>query len=101
MNRFGWYTGGGLVYRGPVPGRAGDEAGVAVAAAHNGDPFMRARRAEGSPRGRTETALEITYWAEPTPWLGLQLDIQRVLNPDTDPSLRDATAVGVRVVLSP
>ncbi|HSR43110.1 MAG TPA: carbohydrate porin [Longimicrobiales bacterium] len=97
-NRFVSYTGAAAVYRGLIPGRPGDEIGVGVAAAHNGDPFLEARRSEGRPTARTETALELTYRIQGERW-ALQPDLQWVVNPGTDPTLESALAAAVRAEL--
>lgn len=97
-NRFVSYTGAAAVYRGLLPGRPADELGVGVAAAHNGNPFLEARRAEGRPAARTETAVELTYRIQGERW-ALQPDLQWVVNPGTDPTLDAALAAGVRAEL--
>ncbi|NIP59385.1 MAG: carbohydrate porin [Gemmatimonadetes bacterium] len=97
-NRFVSYTGATAVYRGLLPGRPADETGIGVAAAHNGNPFLEARRAEGRPAARSETALELTYRVQGERW-ALQPDLQWVLKPGTDPTLDPALAAGVRAEL--
>src|ERR1044071_8401720 len=47
VNRFAYYTGGGLTFSGFIPSRKDDEFGVAVAAAHNGTPFIKAQHDQG------------------------------------------------------
>lgn len=94
-NRFVSYTGASAVYRGLLPGRPADEIGLGVAAAHNGDAFMEARRAEGIPVSRSETALELTYRIRGAGW-ALQPDLQWVIDPGTDPARKAALAVGIR-----
>ena len=45
----------------------------------------------------TETAIEFTYRAEICPWLILQPDVQYIINPSMDPSLKNALQIGVRL----
>jgi len=94
------YTGLSAVVRGLVPGRPSDELGGGIAAAHWGG----GARAAGSPAGtrleRTESVVELTYRIQGEGW-ALQPDLQYVLDPGGDPSLRDALVLGVRFELSP
>lgn len=98
-NRFGGYTGAGLVYTGLLSGRSGDRAGVAVASAYNGTAYKAAQRRAGRPVADAEINLEGTYAAVITPWLTLTGDVQYVLNPNTDPSIPNAFLAGLRAVI--
>lgn len=80
------YLGAGAVYRGLLPGRGEDRAGLAVAAA---------RVAAG---GRWEVAIELSYRARVTRWLTIQPSVQHVIDPGGTGELDDATVLGVRVV---
>ncbi len=88
------YTGGGLVYDGLLPGRDDDSAGIAVATAHFGAPF----RSLTGPLD-SETTWEVSYRAAIRPGLSLQPDVQYVVHPSGDPSIRNALVVGVRLKL--
>ena len=90
----GW--GAGLSYDGLVPGRSHDTAGIAIAAAHYGAPFLSVQRANGDPAEAMELALEATYAAAVTPWLSLQPDMQYVINSGLDSSLANAWVLGLR-----
>jgi porin len=100
FNQFGLYTGGGVVYTGLIPKRDEDQLGFAIAAAHNGSRFKRARRNAGRPVDNAEIALELTYRAHLTPWLAVQPDIQYVINPGTEPAVKNAFLVGIRFEVS-
>ena len=100
VNRFGSYVGAGLVYPGIFRNRPADALGLAVAVAINGDDFRRARRSLGLQVDRTETVLELSYLIDLLPWFSLQPDLQYVVDPDTDPMLDDALAVGLRAVVT-
>ena len=100
INRLGLFTGGGLVLTGLVPGRSLDIAGLAFAAAFNGDEYMRKAVAEGSPVRRAEWNFELTYQAAILSWLGLHPDLQFIVHPGTDPGLRNAFGFDLRVEIS-
>jgi len=86
----------GLVLRGPVFGFEDEALGVAVTVAQNGRQFRRAQAALGAAVERRETALELTYRAQVTPWLAVQPDVQYVINPGADPALKNALVAGLR-----
>ena len=97
VNRFGAYTGAGLIYAGPMPGRDADYAGLAVAVAHNGGPYRRTQRRRGAPTTAAEVNVEATYLAQLTPRLSLQADLQYIVDPDTDPARADALVAALRL----
>ncbi len=96
INRFGFYTGGGAVYKGLIPGRNTDEIGFAVAGTHNGSEYERAQARAEIPVDDSEWNLEITYRAQITNSFAVQPDIQYIINPDTTPLVKDALAIGIR-----
>lgn len=96
VNQVGFYAGGGLVYTGLFPARDEDVLGFGISAAFNGDRFEAAQEAAGAPVDSRETAFELTYWIPVLPWLSVQFDAQYIKNPSTDPTLDDATLVGLR-----
>jgi porin len=100
VNRFAYYTGGGLTITALIPGRTQDELGLAVAAAHNGSEYMAAQRKQGLGVQRSEVALELTYLAPLGAHLAVQPDVQFVINPNTDPKLRNALAFMLRFEVS-
>jgi len=51
----------------------------------------------GTPLRKTETIIEATYKDEILPGLSLQPDIQYVINPSADPTIRNALILGLRV----
>lgn len=101
FNRFSGYTGAGLVYTGLLPGRDDDRVGLALAAAHNGEAYLRAQRRGGASVTEAEVNLEGTYEVALRPWLSLVGDVQYVINPNTDPSRLNAVLAGLRVVVEP
>lgn len=100
INRFGSYTGAGAVYTGLIPGRDHDQIGFAVAGAHNGSQYKKALLASGETVENSEWNFEWTYEAPLTPWLTVQPDIQYVINPDTNPAVKNALAVDIRLEIS-
>ena len=100
VNRFAYYTGGGLTFSGLIPGRNQDEFGIAVAAAHNGNPFIEAQRSQGIRERRSETTLELTYLAQFGSHLAVQPDLQFVMNPNTDPAIKNAVVFMLRFEVS-
>lgn len=93
-----WST--GIVYTGLVPSRDAGQLGLAVSGAQNGGKFKRLNRLAGSPVKSAETAFELTYSDNITPWLSLQPDMQYIVNPGTDPTLDDALILGGRLTLT-
>ena len=100
VNRFAYYTGGGLTFAALIPGRNQDQLGIAVAAAHNGTPFIKAQRNQGMREQRSEVTFELTYLAQFGSHLAVQPDLQFVINPNTDPKIKNAVAFMLRFELS-
>jgi len=99
VNQIGSYVGGGLTFTGPLPSRAQDMVGLAVAAARNGSHYERAQRAAGIPTAG-ETTVELTYLAAIGSWLTLQADLQYVIHPGGTRTTRNALAPGLRIAVS-
>ena len=97
MSRFSSYTGVGMAFIGAFPARRDDELGIALARARNSNAYLEQQRAVGVAPAGAETTLELTYLAALRPWLSMQVSLQRVHRPNTDPALRDATVGQVRV----
>jgi porin len=100
INRFRDFAGTGLVYTGALPNRPEDQLGLAVSSAGNGGVYRRAMAADGFATDRRETNVELSYRFGVTRWLSLQTSVQHITNPDTNPELRDAFAVGLRFQLT-
>jgi porin len=97
LNRFDRYLGAGLVLRGLF---GEDELGIAIAQAYNGDAYRSLLAQVGMPTDEVETNIELTWRIPVAEWLALQPDIQYIINPGTDPQLRDALVVGLRFELT-
>jgi porin len=100
VNRFGYYSGGGLTFSGLIPGRNQDEFGIAVAAAHNSNQFIEAQRNQGMGEQRSEITFEFTYLAQFGSHLAVQPDLQFVMNPNTDPTIKNAVVFMLRFEVS-
>ena len=96
VNQLDLFLGGGLTYRGALPGRPDDVAGLGMAHARNGSPFRRAQREAGFPRKGAETVLELTYRAQLGRFFVVQPDLQWVVNPGMDPGVANALVFGLR-----
>ena len=88
-----WDVEAGLVATGWVPNRPDGEIGLGIALAHNSDEYKTAN----TPSDTVETSYELYY--RDTLWNGvtIQPDLQYVVNPGTDPSIDNATLVGMRL----
>jgi porin len=104
---------GGLNWKGIIPGRSHDIAGLAVAHAGIGaaaiadSEALVAAGVAGMPFEPGETVIEATYRARLMPWLKLQPDLQYVVNPGAGiPTaqnplpLKNALIFGVRLTIN-
>ncbi|MEJ1964072.1 MAG: carbohydrate porin [Gammaproteobacteria bacterium] len=100
INRFQNFVGMGVVYTGALPNRPEDRLGIAISSVGNGDVYRRVALADGLATDRRETNIELSYRFGVTKWLTMQTSVQHISNPDTNPDLRDAVAVGLRFELT-
>ncbi len=91
-NRFDYAGSAGVVSTGLFPGRDQGRLGLGVSAAHRSAKY----RNSAGPTDEWEEAFELTYSDNITPWLAVQPDIQYIINPGTDPALKNAVVVGTR-----
>lgn len=96
FNPIEWSLSGGLVHAGPIAARPEDQIGIAFGLAGFGAPYRRAMAAAGAPSTSSELNIEVSYRAVLTSWLSIQPDLQYIVNPGGDRSLRDALVVGLR-----
>ena len=99
-NQFGGFMSAGFTGRGLIRTRPDDETGFAIAYALAGSAARRHSRETIGVANRGELVFEITHRIKLTEWLSVQPDMQYVVNPGLDPSLRDAVALGLRVSAS-
>ena len=89
------YFGAGTVLSGFVPRRPEDQIGISVAMARCGADFRTAVGAASH-----ETAFELTYRAHIHDRIQIQPDVQYIINPGFDRTLRNALVIGVRMELN-
>jgi len=95
VNEVNMYVGGGFNYKGLIPGRDDDEAGVAVAYAIINEDLV-----DADGRDDYETTIEVTYNIQINDRLRIQPDVQYIINPGAVSSVKDALVAGVRVEIS-
>jgi porin len=95
FNQFDAFVSGGLSYTGLFNGRHADQIGVAVARAFTSKSYRRSVTAN-----RAETVFELTYRMPLTAFLTVQPNLQYAINPNADPSIRNALAIGLRTEIS-
>ena len=61
---------------------------------------LQAQQVRQVPTTRSEMALELAYLAQITHSFAIQPDIQYVMNPNTDPSLKNALVFQLRFEVS-
>jgi porin len=87
----------GLNFTGPFNGRPRDRLAFGVGIAGSGDPYQQAQIALGNDVAQFETAFEVTYRAEINEWLTVQPNIQYIIHPGFDPTVRDDLLFGLHV----
>jgi porin len=87
------YVGAGVTWTGPVRGRVEDVAGIGVAHARNSGEF----RALNPALEAGETVVEFSYQFVLGPALSIQPDLQFIVDPGTDPALRNTVVANIRV----
>ena len=100
VNRFSHYFGGGLVYRGLIPGRDFDETGFGFAIARNSSHYKDGQRQDGQRVSDQEVALEWTHTITLSPTFTIQPDVQYIIHPNTDPTRNNALALILRLELT-
>jgi porin len=90
----------GIHLSGALWGRDDDELGIGATTVINSASFQDSMISAGMLSDTQETAFELTYRIQATPWVALQPDFQYVLNPGTNPELADAFIISLRAQLS-
>lgn len=95
-NQIGQYVGAGLNYVGLLSFRDNDATSFGIAHARNSSDFK-----DSYPSAKSaETAIELNYRAEITPYLAITPDLQYIINPGTSPELENAVVLGARFEVS-
>jgi porin len=85
----------GLTWTGLFDARPKDKLGFGVGIARAGDPFQQAQLAQGNTVYAYETSFELTYRAVLTDWLTVQPDIQYIVHPGFDGSVKNDLVFGL------
>ncbi|TFI59647.1 porin [Sphingomonas parva] len=96
--RAGWQA--GILVDGVFAGREGTQLSFGVNQAYLSRKYRLNGRDAGTPWGHAETGFELTYSHPLSPYLTVQPDVQYILNPSADPSIRDAVIVGARFTVT-
>jgi porin len=85
----------GLVYTGLFAARPFDKVGISVAENANPNSYRQAQIALGDAVTRYETNFEVTYRAKINSWLTVQPDIQYIIHPGYDPTVKNDLLIGL------
>ena len=86
---------GGLVYTGLLDARPHDKMGVSFNENAASNSFKNAQIASGSGVDSYETSFEATYRAPINEWITVQPDVQYIVDPGYDPTLKNDLIFGV------
>jgi porin len=100
VNQFASCLGAGFVFTGLVPLRNSDKLGIAIARVENGKTHRNNMKASGTDFDDGETAYELNYRIELYPGVAIQPDYQYIVDPSSDPEIKDAHVVSARLELS-
>lgn len=90
----------GIVLHGKLWKRDDDQLGLGVTTVIASDVARNSIIAGGQSMDNQESAFELTYLLQVTPWMSLQPDFQYIMNPSMDPLVQDAFVISWRAVLS-
>jgi porin len=103
---FNYYCDGGITLNGLLPGRPNDLFGIATAYGNIGSGLRGLAEDQNSfnstdqPIPDFEQDIELTYFAQVTPWLTVQPDFQVIIHPGGSTALPNAVVLGCRTVIS-
>lgn len=92
VSRFKSYGGGGITYKGIIPGDPNGLVGFSIASVQGSKLFQQLNGEVDD----SETVLEFTYLTKVIPWLNIQPDIQYVISPGANPKTPNAFVIGLR-----
>ena len=99
-NFINFYFDTGLSYKGLIPGRADDTAGIGFGYAQLSNGARSSLKDSGSNPAGSEMVVEFTYQARITPSLVVQPDLQYIINPGGTTDLNNAFVIGARAALT-
>ena len=99
------FVDGGLVYRGPIPGRANDVAGFAVSYGSFSSDLRESQRSDRRTGVATtiqdyELVLEWSYSVQVARWLAVQPDVQYIVKPGGSSATPNALVVGMQIAVN-
>ena len=97
VNRFDQSLATGLTFTGPMASRAEDQLGVGWNILHNGYAYRQAEAIAGTPVKNNEQDYELTYRAKINDYMTLQPNVQYIVNPNTDPALKNDLIIGMHI----
>ena len=95
-----WMAVGGLIYRGPVPGRNDDVLAFIATWGRFSEDLRDFERAAGEPRSHYELVLELNYRFELARGLFIQPDVQGIIMPDGKSEIPAALALSLNFGLA-
>ena len=95
-----FYVDGGLVDKGPFPGRKKDQVGVGFVYAQMGQEMVSQAKADNLTGASYEAITEFSYSLVLTPNIALQPDLQYVMRPNGASQYNSALVIGLRAVVS-
>jgi len=98
INRFDRSLDMGLNWYGPLESRGSDQLGLAWNIGHNGSSYRQAQLLAATPAQSNEMDYELTYRISIIPdQIALQPDIQYIVNPGTNPGLKNDWIFGIHL----
>lgn len=97
LNQFPFFTDGGLVYRGLIPGRDDDITALGAAYGMWSHELALSAADAGAYKKVYELMFEATYRLQITEWVFVQPDIQYILHPGGTGYIKDALVIGTQV----
>ncbi len=80
-NQFLFYSTGGLIYQGLIPGRDKDTTSIGIARGSYSSDLRKLQRLSAEPPQNFEALLELNYWCYVRPWFNVTPSMQYVINP--------------------
>ncbi|MBB6096515.1 porin [Povalibacter uvarum] len=96
VNEYDRSTQAGIIFHQPFSNAEEETFGVAISTARVGRSYRHSQEETGVQLSERETAIELTYRRRITDWLLVQPDIQYILNPSADRTLKHALVLGLR-----
>ena len=91
-----FYFDSGLTYKGLIPTRDNDTAGIGFGYAQLSNGARSLLQSQGGAPIGAEMVVELTYQARITNWFTVQPDLQFIINPSAAPGLNNALVLGAR-----